>query len=96
MSEGLKEHAWKACIRESVSWVRIPLSPFFLLFSSILKISIHKKSFTLLNTRDIPKQLEESGNGGRSFASPKIASFSPFGREGSRRCQKPILQVVSV
>lgn len=27
MSERLKEHAWKACKRESVSWVRIPLSP---------------------------------------------------------------------
>ena len=27
MSEWLKEHAWKACKRESVSWVRIPLSP---------------------------------------------------------------------
>src|SRR5262245_21945770 len=27
MAEWLKAHAWKACIRESVSWVRIPLSP---------------------------------------------------------------------
>jgi hypothetical protein len=27
MSEWLKEHAWKACIRETVSRVRIPLSP---------------------------------------------------------------------
>lgn len=29
VSEWLKEHAWKACIRESVSWVRIPPSPIF-------------------------------------------------------------------
>ena len=29
VSEWLKEHAWKACIRETVSRVRIPPSPFF-------------------------------------------------------------------
>ena len=27
MSEWLKEHAWKACVRETVPRVRIPLSP---------------------------------------------------------------------
>src|SRR5438874_8056384 len=27
MAERLKAHAWKACIRETVSGVRIPLSP---------------------------------------------------------------------
>src|SRR6266571_6561760 len=27
MAEWLKAHAWKACIRETVSWVRIPLPP---------------------------------------------------------------------
>ena len=27
VSEWLKEHAWKVCIRETVSGVRIPLSP---------------------------------------------------------------------
>jgi hypothetical protein len=27
VSEWLKEHAWKVCIRETVSRVRIPLSP---------------------------------------------------------------------
>ena len=27
VSEWLKEHAWKVCIRESVSRVRTPLSP---------------------------------------------------------------------
>ncbi len=29
MSEWSKEHAWKACVRESVPRVRIPLSPPF-------------------------------------------------------------------
>lgn len=27
MAEWLKAHAWKACIHENVSWVRIPFSP---------------------------------------------------------------------
>jgi hypothetical protein len=33
MAEWLKAHAWKACIRETVSRVRIPLSPPVLLHS---------------------------------------------------------------
>jgi hypothetical protein len=27
VSERLKEHAWKACVLETVPWVRIPPSP---------------------------------------------------------------------
>jgi hypothetical protein len=27
MAEWLKAHAWKACVRETVPWVRIPLPP---------------------------------------------------------------------
>src|SRR4029453_14079915 len=27
VSEGVKEHAWKACVGETLPWVRIPLSP---------------------------------------------------------------------
>ena len=30
MSERLKEHAWKACVGETLPWVRIPLSPPFI------------------------------------------------------------------
>src|SRR5205085_2263772 len=35
MSEWLKEHAWKACVGETLPWVRIPLSPLFRLFTSV-------------------------------------------------------------
>src|SRR5215469_4993843 len=35
MAEWLKAHAWKACIRETVSRVRIPVSPPF--FQCIIK-----------------------------------------------------------
>ena len=27
MAEWFKAHAWRACIEETLSWVRIPLSP---------------------------------------------------------------------
>ena len=27
MAERFKAHAWKACLGETLSWVRIPLSP---------------------------------------------------------------------
>jgi hypothetical protein len=44
VAEWLKALAWKACIRETVSWVRIPLSPPYLidyttLFSDIAGLS---------------------------------------------------------
>src|SRR5437763_662016 len=35
MAEWLKAHAWKACIRETVSWVRIPLPPPANLFATV-------------------------------------------------------------
>ena len=35
MAEWFKAHAWKACLGETLSWVRIPLSPpFFLIFNN--------------------------------------------------------------
>ena len=30
MAEWFKAHAWKACLGETLSWVRIPLSPPFI------------------------------------------------------------------
>ena len=35
MAEWLKAHAWKACVRETVPWVRIPLSPPRLAFAVV-------------------------------------------------------------
>ena len=43
MSEWLKEHAWKACMCESASGVRIPLSPPFKL-QSFINIQLFFKS----------------------------------------------------
>ena len=44
MAEGFKAHAWKACKRETVSRVRVPLSPPFLSMKEIftdLKSQLH-------------------------------------------------------
>src|ERR1035438_2273894 len=40
MAEWLKAHAWKACLLERVTWVRIPLSPPLLLLSCTCKMVI--------------------------------------------------------
>ena len=37
MAEWLKAHAWKACLGETLTWVRIPLSPPFHFFCSSKK-----------------------------------------------------------
>ncbi len=54
MAERFKAHAWKVCIRAIVSWVRIPLSPPFLMhflkknsdkdISDFVFITLKKKS----------------------------------------------------
>src|SRR3954462_7867164 len=46
MAEWLKAHAWKACLGETLTWVRIPLSPPFL-FASINLIFSNWISFWL-------------------------------------------------
>ena len=47
MAEWFKAHAWKACLGETLSWVRIPLSPPFFTQKKIifdLILNIEKKS----------------------------------------------------
>ena len=36
MAEWFKAHAWRACIGETLSWVRIPLSPPFYWLKNIV------------------------------------------------------------
>jgi hypothetical protein len=45
MAEWLKAHAWKACVRETVPWVRIPLSPPVSSLSSIQPGDIGNRSY---------------------------------------------------
>src|SRR5215217_4009155 len=54
MAEWLKAHAWKACVRETVPWVRIPLSPpaeskrlHFSAFPEVGSLPAHIPSHTL-------------------------------------------------
>src|SRR3990167_9463441 len=69
VSEWLKEHAWKACLRENETWVRIPPSPPFpnLFMKTIVKINfflslimsqVWSASFTL-TFREPQKILDE-------------------------------------
>ena len=47
VAERLKAHAWKACIEETLSWVRIPFSPPYFIRKMIFLMGfkeIEKKS----------------------------------------------------
>jgi hypothetical protein len=57
VSEWLKEHAWKACVREIVPWVRIPPPPPFNLNLDLnpnLNLASHRAN-EYLSHRDGPK-----------------------------------------
>jgi hypothetical protein len=45
MAEWLKAHAWKACLGETLTWVRIPLSP------PLPQASLHEELMTNLFPR---------------------------------------------
>ena len=45
MAEWLKAHAWKACVRETVPWVRIPLSPPCIRASSLVQVEEEFKKY---------------------------------------------------
>src|SRR5215204_4694881 len=48
MAEWLKAHAWKACVRETVPWVRIPLSP------PVARFCTPNYDFARLGSLDVP------------------------------------------
>ncbi len=48
VSERFKEHAWKACVLETVPWVRIPPSPFLL---HLMENWINKKACDTANNK---------------------------------------------
>src|SRR5260370_8372591 len=41
MAEWLKAHAWKACLGETLTWVRIPLSPPVPLLQTLSRLRFH-------------------------------------------------------
>src|SRR5437764_4827289 len=48
MAEWLKAHAWKACLGETLTWVRIPLSPpYFWFFNNLLAWREHPPSIVV-------------------------------------------------
>ena len=62
MAEWLKAHAWKACVRETVPWVRIPLSPpdvvvIVKLYQKLINQPPDQTPFVPPNKRRFPKSL---------------------------------------
>src|SRR3954447_18809330 len=76
MAEWLKAHAWKACVRETVPWVRIPLSPpsgskrlHFSAFPEVGSLPAHIPSHTLRWTAEaLISTSDVSCRGGRKLA----------------------------
>src|SRR5262249_4141971 len=68
MAEWLKAHAWKACIRETVSWVRIPLPP-------PTHPCVQKSSFCWRSRRLTP---ESAGEGSHSVLNECAGEKTPL------------------
>src|SRR5262249_9167754 len=71
MAEWLKAHTWKACIRETVSWVRIPLPPPVRPY--------HTVSFCITSSHSTHEYHNENGAlpaSGRVMASLAVAPFA--------------------
>ena len=70
LSEWLKEHAWKVCIRETVSRVRIPQSPHEVLFC----ISVQSKkdgSFYIRQCEDLDCRVSKHNDGFSTYTASK-------------------------
>ena len=61
MQEWLNWHAWKACVRETVPWVRIPLSP-QMFYTYILK-SLNDGTHYYGSSHDHLSRLKEHNSG---------------------------------
>src|SRR5580698_6295277 len=82
MAERLKAHAWKACVRESVPWVRIPLSPPYIPIQPLNWLEIYRRPCFIPPMMDWkPLQASQRDKGCRSYAVPgrpaAIAGASP-------------------
>src|SRR5215510_8984233 len=69
MAEWLKAHAWKACIRETVSWVRIPLPPSYNI--EIVGIFCHFWSKRPVEPRQPPRNRKYEAPGGSGWSTPR-------------------------
>src|SRR4051795_13393962 len=84
MAEWLKALAWKACIRETVSWVRIPLPPprtkrlKYLLLLTFLLCEFFRYSGILRQSSKEDLHAETNSSGVRSDDRARI-SFAHFG-----------------
>src|SRR5439155_6614924 len=85
MSEWLKEHAWKACVGETLPWVRIPLSPPILVApsrSATRQARNHEPSDAAHPKKHDPDS-SSSNPGGAAAASARPSALRPR-RHGDR------------
>ena len=80
MSEWLKEHAWKACVGETLPRVRIPLSPPINLFQT-LDLSVRSP----VRLQNVSKILADSGGFGQRRSVVLIQNQGPAKMTPSRK-----------
>src|SRR6476469_4319827 len=91
MAEWLKAHAWKACVRETVPWVRIPLSPPRCSEISYLDMETGPKSrpFSYISSRwrlkAVPKMSPERGWRTRFSPNPRTLEFGTVRHLGAEQ-----------
>jgi hypothetical protein len=78
MAEWLKALAWKACIRETVSWVRIPLPPPEPLFAAVRASPI---GIFAVNGRRRLSETETPQRAANDLAPPRNADRQAFRSE---------------
>src|SRR3954471_12608060 len=77
MSEWLKEHAWKACVGETLPWVRIPLSP----PSSFARVGIQRE----LRRDGVADTMRSRRSAAREGGRLPLSPPSSFARVGIQR-----------
>ena len=89
MAEWLKAHAWKACLGETLTWVRIPLSPPEILKSEVPRLAGLARDFVCGRPQRSRPQNRSSSNPalfGRKSQNRKERAHpthSPMSRKGS-------------
>ena len=85
MAEWLKAHAWKACLGETLTWVRIPLSPPYFHFKG-LKAAKTAATFSATVSLIFPVQSVLAGR--KAFTDEAHQSHQYVRAHGTRRYKK--------
>ncbi len=70
MAEWLKAHAWKACLLERVTWVRIPLSPPYFFGAVVTMVYKPYRSFSQIYLQKRHNRSERNSGASSSLDHP--------------------------